>query len=48
LTNKFPGHDIIKIVYDGTTDPFSPARKLIVDFFIYAGDEKWFKDKNYG
>jgi hypothetical protein len=36
----------IDIIYRGTTAT-SPARKLLVDFFLHAGGKKWVFDKDH-
>jgi hypothetical protein len=36
----------IEIIYDGTL-PASPARKLLVDFYCWAGGSKWAEDRDF-
>ncbi|KAH7094875.1 hypothetical protein FB567DRAFT_586223 [Paraphoma chrysanthemicola] len=37
---NYPVTDQVNVIYEGTYST-SPARRLLVDFFVYAGDRQW-------
>jgi len=39
--DSFPPEAAINIIYSGTGSASSPARRLMVDMFVYACDEDW-------
>ena len=41
----FPGGHQVNIIYAGTTE-MSPARRLLVDFFVWVGGETWVNGKD--
>jgi hypothetical protein len=44
--NKYPVGPQINTVYEGTPEG-SPARRLLVDFFVWAADKAWVKDRKF-
>jgi hypothetical protein len=37
----YPGNDVVRMIYRGTSSSESPARCLLVDIWTYGGNGEW-------